>query len=186
MKLIIGLGNPGREYEHTRHNCGFMVIDKLADDLGVSINQAKFKGLYVKTKVNGEDVILLKPQTFMNLSGESVGELMRYFKIDKQDILVIYDDLDLPVGKIRLRQSGSAGGHNGIKSIIEHIGGQDFKRIRVGIDRHPYIPVVDYVLGKFTSEQEAQLQPAMDFAVKAAKDFITMDFNKVMSLYNKK
>ena len=186
MKLIIGLGNPGKEYENTRHNTGFMVLDRLSEKLNIEMTQNKFKGLYGKSKYKGEDVILLKPQTYMNLSGESVRQVMDFFKINQEDILVIYDDLDLPVGKIRLRQSGSAGGHNGIKSIIEHIGGQDFKRIRVGIDRHPYIPVVDYVLGKFTSEQEAQLQPAMDFAVKAAKDFITMDFNKVMSLYNKK
>lgn len=136
MKLIVGLGNPGKEYENTRHNCGFMAIDYLAQDLGVTINQAKFKGLYAKIKVEGEDVILLKPQTYMNLSGESVSEVMKFFKIDKEDVLVIYDDLDLPVGKIRIRANGSAGGHNGIKSLIAHLNGQDFKRIRIGIDRH--------------------------------------------------
>ena len=106
MKLIVGLGNPGKEYENTRHNCGFMAIDYLAQDLGVTINQAKFKGLYAKIKVEGEDVILLKPQTYMNLSGESVSEVMKFFKIDKEDVLVIYDDLDLPVGKIRIRANG--------------------------------------------------------------------------------
>ena len=135
MKLIVGLGNPGKEYENTRHNCGFMAIDYLAQDLGVTINQAKFKGLYAKIKVEGEDVILLKPQTYMNLSGESVSEVMKFFKIDKEDVLVIYDDLDLPVGKIRIRANGSAGGHNGIKSLIAHLNGQDFKRIRIGIDQ---------------------------------------------------
>ena len=186
VKLIIGLGNPGKEYENTRHNCGFMVLDKLAEDLGVNIDQAKFKGLYVKTKVQGEDVVLLKPQTYMNLSGESVGEVMRFFKISKEDILVIYDDLDLPVGKIRLRQNGSAGGHNGIKSLIQHVGGQDFKRIRVGIDRHPFIPVVDYVLGKFTNEQMVDLKDAINQAALAARDFVTQDFNRVMNTYNKK
>ena len=111
---------------------------------------------------------------------------MRFFKIAKEDILVIYDDLDLPVGKLRLRTSGSAGGHNGIKSIIQHVGGQDFKRIRVGIDKHPMIPVVDYVLGKFTKAQMVDLQPAIEQASKAAQAFITMDFNKVMNQYNKK
>ncbi|MFQ6861495.1 MAG: aminoacyl-tRNA hydrolase [Beduini sp.] len=186
MKLIVGLGNPGREYENTRHNCGFMMIDRLADQLKVEINQAKFKGLYVKTKIEGEDVILLKPQTYMNLSGESIGEVMRFFKIDKTDILVVYDDLDLPVGKIRIRESGSAGGHNGIKSTIAHLGGQDFKRIRIGIDKHPLIPVVDYVLGKFTAEEQTKLNEALENACKAAKAFMTQDFNKVMSLYNKK
>lgn len=186
MKLIIGLGNPGREYENTRHNCGFMAIDRLADQLNITVNNAKFKGLYVKTKVNGEDVVLLKPQTYMNLSGESVGEVMRFFKISKEDILVVYDDLDLPVGKLRLRVNGSAGGHNGIKSMIAHVGGQDFKRIRVGIDKNPLIPVVDYVLGKFTKEQEQLLNEALDVAVKAMIDFVTTDFNKVMNSYNKK
>lgn len=186
MKLIIGLGNPGREYENTRHNCGFMAIDRLADQLNITVNNAKFKGLYVKTKVNGEDVVLLKPQTYMNLSGESVGEVMRFFKISKEDILVVYDDLDLPVGKLRLRVNGSAGGHNGIKSMIAHVGGQDFKRIRVGIDKNPLIPVVDYVLGKFTKEQEQLLNEALDIAVKAMIDFVTTDFNKVMNSYNKK
>ncbi|MBS5114892.1 MAG: aminoacyl-tRNA hydrolase [Erysipelotrichaceae bacterium] len=186
MKLIVGLGNPGKEYENTRHNCGFMAIDYLAQDLGVTINQAKFKGLYAKIKVEGEDVILLKPQTYMNLSGESVSEVMKFFKIDKEDVLVIYDDLDLPVGKIRIRANGSAGGHNGIKSLIAHLNGQDFKRIRIGIDRHPYIPVVDYVLGKFTSEEMVLLQPALKLSCTVAKAFITTDFHKVMSLYNRK
>lgn len=186
MKLIVGLGNPGREYENTRHNCGFMAIDYLADELGVSVNQAKFKGLYTKTKIDGEDVILLKPQTYMNLSGESVQEVMNFFKISKEDVLVIYDDLDLPVGKIRIRANGSAGGHNGIKSLIAHMNGQDFKRIRIGIDRHPYIPVVDYVLGKFTSEELVSLKEALKLSSTVAKAFVTTDFHKVMSLYNKK
>ena len=153
MKLIVGLGNPGREYEGTRHNCGFMVIDKLAEKLNVSVDQNKFKGLYVKFKYHGEDVILLKPQTYMNLSGESVSTLMQFFKIEIEDLLVIYDDLDMPVGKLRLRKTGSAGGHNGIKNIIAHLNSQDFKRIRVGIDRHKYMKVVDYVLSRFTKEE---------------------------------
>lgn len=186
MKLIVGLGNPGKEYEATRHNCGFMLIDQLASELGIEVNQAKFKGLYIKTKINGEDVVLLKPQTYMNLSGESVGEVMRFFKINKEDILVVYDDLDLPVGKIRLRENGSAGGHNGIKSLISHLGGQDFKRIRVGIDRHPFIPVVDYVLGRFTTEEQPLLKEALTQATLGAKAFVTQDFSKVMSTYNKK
>ena len=117
MKLIVGLGNPGKEYAGTRHNCGFMVIDRLASKLNVDVDQNKFKGLYAKVKYHGEDIILLKPQTYMNLSGESVNAVMNFFKIDKDDLLVIYDDLDMPVGKLRLRKTGSAGGHNGIKNI---------------------------------------------------------------------
>ena len=186
MKLIVGLGNPGKEYERTRHNTGFMTIDALAKDLGVSINQAKFKGLYTKTKIKGEDVILLKPTTFMNLSGESVGEVMRFFKIDKEDILIIYDDLDLETGRIRIRDKGSAGGHNGIKSIIAHVGGQDFKRIRIGIQKNPNIPVVDYVLGKFSSEEMTKMDAGIEKAIKVCKDFVDTDFHKIMSIYNAK
>ena len=111
MKLIIGLGNPGKEYENTRHNTGFMVLDRLSEKLNIEISQNKFKGLYGKGKYKGEDVLLLKPQTYMNLSGESVRQVMDFFKINQEDILVVYDDLDMPVGKLRLRQSGSAGGH---------------------------------------------------------------------------
>ena len=150
MKLIVGLGNPDKEYEKTRHNVGFMVMDRLADVLNVSIDNKKFKGEYVKFKYHGEDVILLKPMTYMNNSGESVIQVMNYFKIDVDDLLIVYDDMDMPVGKLRLRQSGSAGGHNGVKSVIAHTNTQNFKRIRVGIDKHPHIKVVDYVLGRFT------------------------------------
>jgi len=142
MKLIIGLGNPGKEYENTRHNTGFMVLDRLSEKLNIEMTQNKFKGLYGKSKYKGEDVILLKPQTYMNLSGESVRQVMDFFKINQEDILVIYDDLDMPVGKLRLRQSGSAGGHNGIKNIILHTGSQNFNRIRVGIDRSKYIKLL--------------------------------------------
>ncbi len=186
MKLIVGLGNPGKEYENTRHNTGFMVMDALAKDLGVSINMIKFKGVYTKTKIKGEDVILLKPGTYMNNSGESVGEVMRFFKIDVEDILVIYDDLDLPTGRLRIRDKGSAGGHNGIKSIIAHVGTSEFKRIRIGIDKHPYIPTVDYVLGRFTKEEMESMQPGIDHAVIVAKEFVNTDFHKIMSLHNAK
>ncbi len=186
MKLIIGLGNPGKEYENTRHNCGFMVIDALSKQFGIAVDQTKFKGLYGKGTVGNETVILLKPQTYMNLSGESVQELMNFYKINKEDVLVIYDDLDLPVGKIRVRASGSAGGHNGVKSLIAHMNGQDFKRIRVGIDRNSNIPVVNYVLGKFTKEEFVTLQQAIDLSCKVCSDFLTTDFHKVMSLYNQK
>lgn len=184
MKLIVGLGNPGKEYEKTRHNCGFMVLDALQDRLQVSINQNKFNGLYVKTKYKGEDVILLKPQTYMNNSGESIQQFMKFFKIDKEDIVVVYDDLDMPVGKLRLRQAGSAGGHNGIKSIISHIGGQDFKRIRVGIDRHPYMKVVDYVLSKFTKEESKQIEEGIENACQAVLVYLEKDFVTAMNQFN--
>ena len=184
MKLIVGLGNPGKEYERTRHNAGFMALDQLASDLGVSITNEKFKGQYVKFKHRGEDVILLKPMTYMNNTGESVSEVMNFFKINVEDILVIYDDLDMPTGKLRLRERGSAGGHNGIKSIIAHTGTQQFKRIRVGIDRHPRIPVVDYVLGKFTADETPLIEEGVKRASKAAMTFLEKDFKIAMNVYN--
>ncbi len=184
MKLIVGLGNPGKEYAGTRHNCGFMVIDRLASKLNVDVDQDKFKGLYAKVKYHGEDIILLKPQTYMNLSGESVNAVMNFFKIDKDDLLVIYDDLDMPVGKLRLRKTGSAGGHNGIKNIIAHLNSQDFKRIRVGIDRHKYMNVADYVLSRFSKVESEAIEQGIENAANAVLDYLDNDFNHAMNYYN--
>lgn len=184
MKLIIGLGNPGKEYENTRHNTGFMVLDRLSEKLNIEMTQNKFKGLYGKSKYKGEDVILLKPQTYMNLSGESVRQVMDFFKINQEDILVIYDDLDMPVGKLRLRQSGSAGGHNGIKNIIAHLNSQDFKRIRVGIDRHKYMNVADYVLSRFSKVESEAIEQGIENAANAVLDYLDNDFNHAMNYYN--
>ena len=178
MKLIVGLGNPGKEY------CGFMVIDRLASKLNVDVDQNKFKGLYAKVKYHGEDIILLKPQTYMNLSGESVNAVMNFFKIDKEDLLVIYDDLDMPVGKLRLRKTGSAGGHNGIKNIIAHLNSQDFKRIRVGIDRHKYMNVADYVLSRFSKVESEAIEQGIENAANAVLDYLDNDFNHAMNYYN--
>ena len=184
MKLIVGLGNPGKEYAGTRHNCGFMVIDRLASKLNVDVDQNKFKGLYAKVKYHGEDIILLKPQTYMNLSGESVNAMMNFIKIDKEDLLVIYDDLDMPVGKLRLRKTGSAGGHNGIKNIIAHLNSQDFKRIRVGIDRHKYMNVADYVLSRFSKVESEAIEQGIENAANAVLDYLDNDFNHAMNYYN--
>lgn len=184
MKLIVGLGNPGKEYAGTRHNCGFMVIDRLASKLNVDVDQNKFKGLYAKVKYHGEDIILLKPQTYMNLSGESVNAVMNFFKIDKEDLLVIYDDLDMPVGKLRLRKTGSAGGHNGIKNIILHTGSQNFNRIRVGIDRSKYIKVVDYVLSRFTKDEQDAINQGIENASDAVIDYLDHGFNHAMNRFN--
>ena len=184
MKLIVGLGNPGKEYAGTHHNCGFMVIDRLASKLNVDVDQNKFKGLYAKVKYHGEDIILLKPQTYMNLSGESVNAVMNFFKIDKEDLLVIYDDLDMPVGKLRLRKTGSAGGHNGIKNIIAHLNSQDFKRIRVGIDRHKYMNVADYVLSRFSKVESEAIEQGIENAANAVLDYLDNDFNHAMNYYN--
>ncbi|WP_071393068.1 aminoacyl-tRNA hydrolase [Bacillus tuaregi] len=185
MKLIVGLGNPGKQYDKTRHNIGFEVMDALAESLHISLDQAKFKGIYGKAMIDGEKVFLLKPLTYMNLSGESIGAMMDYFQIDIDDLLVIYDDMDLPVGKIRLRQKGSAGGHNGIKSTIAHLGTQEFNRIRVGINRPSNgMSITDYVLGRFTKEEQEQVQEAVEQSVAACREWIKKPFLQVMNTYN--
>lgn len=185
MKLIVGLGNPGKEYEHTRHNMGFDALDKLADILRADFDRNNFKGNYalVKNPAIPEPIILLKPQTYMNLSGESVRAVMDYFKIDREDILVIYDDMDLPEGSIRLRPSGSAGSHNGMKNIVLHLGSEDFKRLRIGIGKSPY-SAIDYVLSKPSEESKEKLDSALDLAAKAARDYLLHDFNYAMNHYN--
>lgn len=185
MKLIIGLGNPGKQYEHTRHNIGFECIDALANKWDAPLNQLKFNGMYATVHRPEGKVILLKPLTYMNLSGESVRPMMDYFDIDIEDIIVIYDDLDLETGKLRLRQKGSAGGHNGIKSLIQHLGTQEFNRIRVGISRPPAgMKVADYVLAKFSKEDHPAIAQAVDKTVSAIESALSKNFLDVMSQYN--
>jgi peptidyl-tRNA hydrolase, PTH1 family len=185
MKLIVGLGNPGRQYEQTRHNIGFEVIDELSDQFGIPLNQSKLKGFYGVGLYKGEKVLLLKPLTYMNLSGESIRAVMDYYHIDMDDLLVIYDDLDLPVGKIRLRQKGSAGGHNGIKSTITHLGTQQFNRIRIGIDRPlSGMNIPDYVLGKFQKEEQIELQNAVKKSAQACDAWLNKPFLQVMNEFN--
>lgn len=185
MKLIVGLGNPGREYELTRHNIGFMAINELAKRWNISLNEQKFKGLFGAGFVNGEKVILLKPLTYMNLSGESIRPLMDYYKIDVEDFVVLYDDLDIPVGKLRLRMKGSAGGHNGVKSTISHLGTQEFQRIRMGIDRPKNgMKVVDYVLGRFTSEEIPDVNHSIEKAADACEEWLNKPFLQIMNTFN--
>ncbi|WP_071458813.1 aminoacyl-tRNA hydrolase [Bacillus massilinigeriensis] len=185
MKLIVGLGNPGKQYERTRHNIGFEVVDEVSRRFNIPLNQAKFKGVFGAGILNGEKVILLKPLTYMNLSGESIRPLMDYYDIPPEDLLVIYDDLDLPTGRIRLREKGGAGGHNGIKSTIAHVGTQEFKRIRVGISRPQNgMAVVDYVLGRFTPEEQAGMQEAAKKSAKACELWLNEPFLKVMNEFN--
>ena len=185
MKLIVGLGNPGKAYEHTRHNIGFECIDALAKKWDVTLNQMKFNGMYTTVHRPEGKVILLKPLTYMNLSGESVRPLMDYFDIEIEDIIVIYDDLDLETGKLRLRQKGSAGGHNGIKSLIQHLGTQEFNRIRVGINRPPAgMKVADYVLAKFTKEEDHILEKAVEKTIAAVESSLSNNFLNVMSEFN--
>jgi len=184
MKLIVGLGNFGKEYKNTRHNIGFMALDFYAKKNNISIDKKKFKGLYAETIINNEKVILLEPQTYMNLSGECIRDFISYFHIDVKDVLVIYDDMDLDVGVLRLREKGSAGGHNGMKNIIENIKTSDFKRIRVGISKDNNINVIDYVLGKFREEEKKLIDEKIEKISYIIEDFIKYDFNKLMSMYN--
>lgn len=186
MKLIVGLGNPGAEYENTRHNTGFLTLDRLAENLSVNVGRKAFQSLIGRTTVNGETVILMKPQTYMNLSGNAVGQAVRYYHLDSaRDLLVIYDDLDLPVGKIRLRESGSSGGHNGIKSIIAALPtGERFCRIRIGTASASRRDVIDFVLSAPSGDEKLAWQQAQMRAAEAAEAFLSEPFQKVMSRYN--
>lgn len=183
--MFIGLGNPGSRFDGTRHNIGFEVIDKLSDSLNIPMQQTKFKGLYGTGNVAGEKVFLLKPLTYMNLSGECVGPFMDYFQIPLEDMVVVYDDLDTIPGKLRLRTKGSAGGHNGIRSMIAHLGTQEFKRVRFGIGRPTnQQPVPDFVLNRFSKEEQMDVESGIDRSVKACEAFIETSFDKVMNKFN--
>ena len=187
MYLIVGLGNPGREYEHTRHNAGFDAIDVLAGKLGADVKEKKHKGLCGKGMIAGEKVILLKPQTFMNLSGESVRAAADFYKIDAEHMIVLYDDIDLDVGKLRVRAKGSAGGHNGIKNIIAHLGTQEFQRIRIGVGEKPKeYDLADYVLGRFSAEDRKLVEEAFANAADAVRLMVQGKTDEAMNLYNRK
>jgi len=187
MHIIVGLGNPTKEYQNTRHNIGFDVIDKLADAFSISVLEKKHKALIGKGIINGEKVILAKPQTYMNLSGESVRELIDYYKIEETELIVIYDDISLDVGQLRIRKKGSAGGHNGIKSIIQHLGTDVFPRIKMGVGEKPKgYDLADYVLGHFKKEERAVMDESALLAVKAVELMVIDEVGEAMNLYNKK
>lgn len=171
-KMIVGLGNPGEKYHETKHNIGFMVLDRWAKQENVTFNKSKHQGLYAEIFVGGEKVILVKPQTFMNLSGQCVKPLMDYFKIAIEDVVIIYDDMDLPIGKIRLRQKGSAGGHNGVKSIIQHFGTQTFNRVKIGVGRpFEFETVIQHVLSKFLNMYHADVEQSLVATIDAMTYF---------------
>lgn len=188
VELIVGLGNPGDEYKHTRHNIGFTAIDRLASQWQIKLTaDRKFQGIYGDGRYpNGQRLRLLKPTTYMNLSGQSVRSLCDWFKIAPQSVLVIYDDMDLPFGKIRLRPSGSAGGHNGMKSIISHLGTQNFPRLRVGIGRstHASPPAISHVLGSFNPEEIHAMPAILQLVQDTVKTLSTEGIEKAMSIYN--
>lgn len=187
MYLIVGLGNPGTQYKGTRHNTGFMVLDALAEKHHISVEMKKHKGLEGKGMIGGEKVILLKPQTYMNLSGESVREAIDFYKIDPENVLVIFDDISLKPGQLRLRGKGSAGGHNGIKNIILHLKTQDFPRVKVGVgEKPPRMDLVDHVLGHFQGEDKAAMEAVLPDAVAAVETFLSDGLDVAMNRYNSK
>ena len=184
--LIVGLGNPGREYEKTRHNAGFRGIDLLADKLGCKIDRLKFQGLYCQTNYGGRKLFLLKPQTYMNLSGRSVLQLSSYFNIPPEHIIVLFDDISLPPGRLRIRADGSAGGHNGIKSIISEIGSQAFPRVKIGVGAKPHAEqdLADWVLSAFSAQEEKALVSALDRAADAALAVIEKGVPEAANRFN--
>lgn len=186
MKMIVGLGNPGKQYELTRHNVGFLCLDKLQERYNLMFKfESSFNAMVATANIGGEKCVFVKPQTYMNLSGEAVGKILKYYKVEIQDMLVIYDDMDLPFGSLRLREKGSAGGHNGIKNIIAHLSTQEFKRIRVGISGHANIEAKDYVLGRFSKEEQASLAIVEERVSYAVEDFIGgKPFVIIMGNYN--
>jgi len=188
MKLIVGLGNPGTQYENTRHNAGFIAIDNFAKKNDIEFKlEPKFKGALGVKSFNGEKVLFLKPMTYMNLSGESVIAVMNFYKIAVEDILVISDDLDSPLGRVRIRDHGSSGGHNGHKNIASHIHSENYKRIKIGIGRDANIPVVDWVLKKLNEEELALINQAADKCSLALEDFANgIDFTRIASKYSTK
>jgi len=184
--LIVGLGNPGREYEKTRHNCGFRALDLLAENLGCKVDRLKFQGLYGQVNYNGQKVFLLKPQTYMNLSGRSVLQLSAYFNIPPQNIIVMFDDISLEPGRLRIRPDGSAGGHNGIKSIIQEVGSQSFPRVKIGVGAkpNPNYDLADWVLSTFSAQEEKALAVSLKNAADAVLAIIDKGVPEAANKFN--
>ncbi|MBL6468222.1 MAG: aminoacyl-tRNA hydrolase [Mogibacterium sp.] len=183
MYIIAGLGNPGSKYENTRHNMGFKAIDAMASEFGIDVNRAKFKGLIGEGRIGTEKVILLKPQTYMNLSGQSVREIMNFYKIPEENLIVIYDDFDLPIGSIRVRKSGGPGTHNGMKSVVQELGSRKFPRVRVGIGSSDG-STIQFVIGKVGKDEQQILNEAAEAAASAAADIIRIGIENAMNIHN--
>ena len=184
MKLFVGLGNPGKKYEHTRHNMGFDVIDLFADLSQIDVDKEAFHGEIGRGELFDEDIMLFKPTTFMNLSGNAVREVVSYFKIPIDDVVIIFDDMALPVGKIRLRNDGSSGGHKGMQNIIDNLGTDQIKRIRIGIGEPMENDNIDYVLSKPTKEERELIDQAINDAVQALKEILKSNFDRAMTKFN--
>ena len=188
MFIVVGLGNPTAEYEGTRHNVGFDVIDALADKYNISVNERKSRAFCGKGIISGQKVILVKPQTYMNLSGESVRGILDFYKLDPEtEVLIIFDDVSLDVGQLRIRKKGSAGGHNGIKSIIQHLGTSNFQRIKVGVGEKPKeYDLADYVLGHFSKEEKETMKEGYQRAIEAIELILQGEIEAAMNAFNKK
>jgi len=184
VKIIVGLGNPGNEYNNTRHNIGFMAIDEVAKYYNTNFIKNKFNGLYAELTINGEKVILLKPQSFINLSGDVIIRFLNYFKINIVDLLVICDDMDLDTGTFKLRYKGGSAGHNGLKNIESNLKTNEYKRIKIGISKNKNISTVDYVLGKLTKEEQEKINNTIKLIPNIVEDFINLSFENLMNKYN--
>ena len=183
MKLIVGLGNKGNEYNNTRHNVGFMAIDEYLKKYNLELNKSKFDGLYCETNINNEKIILLKPQKYMNLSGDVIIKYINYFKIDINDILIIHDDMSLEIGTFKIRYKGGSGGHNGLKNIENNLKTNEYKRIKIGISKNN-IDMIDYVLGKFSNEELVKLNSVIKIMPDIIDDFVSLSFENLMNKYN--
>ena len=184
MKIIVGLGNPGKEYKNTRHNVGYMVLEELASRYPLEKQESKFDAIIGQLRIKGEKVLLVKPLTFMNLSGKSVQPLVHWHKLELVDLMVVYDDMDLPLGTIRIRAGGGSGGHNGMKSIAERLATQEFARVRIGIGRPEERETVDWVLGRFTTGEKETAEHAINHAADALEKWIESGIVEVMNAYN--
>lgn len=183
MILIVGLGNPGKQYEQTRHNIGFDVIDYMANKYNIDVNREKFKGICGEGFIENKKVILLKPLTYMNLSGESIREFANFYKLEDDEIIVVYDDISLDIGRLRIREKGSAGGHNGIKSIIQNLGGDKFPRVKVGVGQ-PKDNLVNHVLGKFSKEDREHIEKVIPVVSDAIVEIVKNDAKESMNKFN--
>lgn len=185
MKIIAGLGNPGAEYVHTKHNVGFMLVDALAEHLNAPAWKEDFFSALTEVRIGGEKVFLVKPLTYMNNSGEALGPMLSYYKLDVDDLVVVHDDMDIPAGMVRIRRKGSSGGHNGIKSIIAHVGSEDFARVRIGIGRPPAgWTVIHHVLAPFSTEDAPKIRAAIDYLLPAVESIVTDGVDFAMNRYN--
>lgn len=186
MYVIVGLGNPGKKYENTRHNIGFITVDYLADRHGIKINKIKHKALVGEGNISDQKVLLVKPQTYMNLSGNSVREVMDYYKVDIENLIVIYDDIDIPAGSVRIRKKGSAGTHNGMRSVVYDLQSDQFPRVRIGMGRSGNVDLKDFVTGGFSKSEKEMFEKAVVHAADAVECFLSDGIDRAMSQYNTK